>query len=252
MIGYETNMKIIVTRPLPDADAFAAALTRLGAEPVISPVLAIRNRTAPIELGDAPALAFTSANGVRAFAALSTVRSLKVFAVGDATAFEARRAGFSDINTARGDVESLAALILQSKSTRKILHLAGSERAGDLARRLSEGGLSARRAVIYDAVEVDQMTPEAARAIAENAASLAIAFFSPRSARLFLHQARRKNLLDPLRLATALCMSDGVAAAAGDNCWQRKLTAAAPRSDAMLALVEALIAGLKGRTGAPR
>ena len=249
---YEKQMKVIVTRPSPDAEAFAAAAARLGADPLISPVMAIRNREASLDLSGISALAFTSSNGVRAFAALSSERSFKVFAVGEATAAAATLAGFSEVDIATGDVESLSALILKSKPTRSVLHLAGSERAGDLVRHLSLKGVSARRAVIYEAVKIDHMTPEAARALSEIGNSSAVVLFSPRSARLFLDQARRDGVLDQLRSATAFCLSGEVAEEASESRWQTTLVAEERNAAAMLRLVERLIAGRKGRTGAPR
>ena len=59
---------------------------------------------------DAPfaALAFTSVNGVAAFAALTPRRDRPVFAVGDATAQAAHDAGFADVLSASGDLRDLA------------------------------------------------------------------------------------------------------------------------------------------------
>ena len=47
------------------------------------------------------AVLFTSANGVRAFAAATTRRGFRAFAVGDATAAAARAAGFADVDKRR-------------------------------------------------------------------------------------------------------------------------------------------------------
>jgi uroporphyrinogen-III synthase len=54
------------------------------------------------------ALAFTSVNGVEAFAARSAWRETRVFAVGAATAAAARAAGFADIVSSEGGVTALA------------------------------------------------------------------------------------------------------------------------------------------------
>ena len=79
--------KIWITRAQPAAELTAQRVRALGHEALVAPLLAVR--TLPdvsIDLAGVAALAFTSANGVRAFADLSGERSLRVFAVGAATA----------------------------------------------------------------------------------------------------------------------------------------------------------------------
>jgi uroporphyrinogen-III synthase len=245
-------MKVIVTRPSPDAEAFAAEISRLGAEPILSPVMAIRIRKAPVDLEGIGALAFTSANGVRAFCANSSDRDCPVFAVGEATAAAVRAAGFADVRAASGDVESLAALIAEAKPSLSVLHLAGSERAGDLAALLAESGVAARRAVLYDAEKIARFSPEAEEALAKNPRDAAVVLFSPRSARLFLEQAASAGLTEKLRDALALCLSAEVAAALGGSAWRRIEIAAERTGEAMAQLVVAALSGRKGRNGSPR
>lgn len=245
-------MKVIITRPSPDAEAFAREIAAIGGEPVISPVLAIRARQGAIDLGNAGALAFTSSNGVRAFAAGSTERSLQVFAVGASTAAAARAAGFTKVEAADGDVESLAALITQAKPARPVIHFAGSERAGDLISALRAGGVAARLMVIYDAVEIENLNEAGREALTAKDEFPIVVFFSPRSARLFNRQAARAGLSGSLAGATALCLSDEIAAAASELSWREVAVAAERTADAMLQLVGATIAGRKGRISDPR
>ena len=83
---------------------------------MLEPLVAIRWREdgarvlAPL-LDGAAGLLFTSANGVRAFAAASPRRDLPALAVGDATAAAARAAGFADVASAGGNVADLALLV---------------------------------------------------------------------------------------------------------------------------------------------
>ncbi len=87
------RQKIWITRAEPGAAATAERVRALGHEAVVAPLLAIQPLVdARVDLTDVGALAFTSANGVRAFAEKSAERSLKVFAVGLATAKAARQA----------------------------------------------------------------------------------------------------------------------------------------------------------------
>lgn len=245
-------MKVIVTRPSPDAEIFACDVGRIGAEAVLSPVMAIRARSVAVDRNSIKALAFTSSNGVRAFVGLSTDRRLPVFAVGAATADAALAAGFSTVSAARGDVGSLATLIFEAKPSGVILHLAGNERAGDLAQRLSAKGIRMRRQVIYDAVEIEDIAPQAAAILADGMQNPAIVFFSPRSARIFVRQAARAGLLSSLRQSIALCLSEEIAEALSGVDWLAVRIASERTSAAMLLLVEEELAGRKGRTIAPR
>ena len=59
--------RVLITRAEPDASEFAAACRSRGLEPVLSPVMRIEIEKIEPDLSDVGALAFTSANGVRAF-----------------------------------------------------------------------------------------------------------------------------------------------------------------------------------------
>ncbi len=241
-------MKLIITRPSPDAESLAAEVGRLGAEPILSPVMAIRCRDVTVDLTGVNALAFTSLNGVRAFASLSGERSLDVFAVGPATATGADSLGFDRVLAADGDVQNLAALIAKAKPRGQVLHLAGSDRAGDLVKLLAGYGVPARRDVIYDAAEIETLSRSALGVLVDESENPAIVFFSPRSAGLFLKQVRRAGLEARLADASALCLSNEVAKLAGDARWKRLLVADARNAEAMLRLIKAMIAERKGRT----
>jgi len=82
------------------------------------------------------ALAFTSRNGVAAFAALSDDRSLPVFTVGDATAEAARTAGFAAVRSAAGALEDLARLLAEA-APGLVLAPGALEPSGDLPDRKS-------------------------------------------------------------------------------------------------------------------
>jgi uroporphyrinogen-III synthase len=230
-------MKVINTRPAPDAEAFSKAIRAAGAEPILSPVMAIRFRDAPAAVEAGESLAFTSANGVRAFACANPRQRPKAFAVGAATAEEARRAGFNDLETADGDVESLAALIAISKEPSRILHLAGSDRAGDLVAALAARGVRARRLVLYDALPAADLALEACQVLSAEPQNCAVGLFSPRSAALFYAQTVRAGLEELLSNATLLAFSEPVAAAALSDRWGRVKIAADRSLDAMAALI---------------
>ena len=102
-----TPKRVWITRAEPGAARTAARLRDMGFEPIVAPLLAIEQLTPPVpDLATFAALAFTSVNGVAAFAALTPGRDLPVFAVGDATAQAALDAGFADVRSIAGGIEA--------------------------------------------------------------------------------------------------------------------------------------------------
>ncbi|HEY1223789.1 MAG TPA: uroporphyrinogen-III synthase [Brevundimonas sp.] len=173
--------RVWVTRAEPGAGRTAARLTALGFEPLVAPVLEVRPLTPVIDLSGVAALAFTSINGVEAFAARQSERTLPVFTVGDATAEAARGAGFSDVRSASGDVHALARLLADA-APGPVLAPGAAEPAGDLAALLA-GKVAVRSLPVYEAVETDipapagfdavlAHSPRAARALAMHAWAL--------------------------------------------------------------------------------
>src|SRR5215831_10658881 len=141
------RQRIWITRAQPGADATAERVRALGHEAIVAPLLAVKPlNDVDVDLRGVAALAFTSANGVRAFADLSGERSLRVFAVGAATAQAARAAGFKLVLSADGDVDALAEGIAKRRFELRgaVLHPGAAEPAGDLVGALATHGVPAR------------------------------------------------------------------------------------------------------------
>lgn len=132
----------------------------------MAPLLAIRALAPPVpDLAGIAALAFTSRNGVAAFAALSDDRSRPVFTVGDATAAAARSAGFAPVRSAGGAVEDLAWLLAAEAPPGGVVLAPGAlEPAGDL-RALLAGRVEIRPLPLYEAVATGAVAPEAFDAV---------------------------------------------------------------------------------------
>jgi uroporphyrinogen-III synthase len=144
-----------ITRTQPGADQTAARVRALGHEAIVEPLLETRPLVADLDLSGVGALAFTSANAVRAFAERSLERNLKVFAVGEATAAAARQLRFRTVLSTRGNVSSLAAGILSRAREigGAVLHPGGADLAGDLVGALVAGGVEARALTLYETIE---------------------------------------------------------------------------------------------------
>jgi uroporphyrinogen-III synthase len=177
------RQRIWITRAQPGAEITAGRVRALGHEAVVAPLLTVRVLPdVRVDLDGVAALAFTSANGVRAFADASGERGLKVFAVGAATAQAARQAGFRTVLSADGDVAALAEGIAARRAELRgtVLHPSAAEPAGDLVGSLETLGLTARRLVLYETAPVTLPPDE----IATLAASDAVLLHSPRAAQV--------------------------------------------------------------------
>lgn len=151
-----------VTRTEPGALRTARLLEVLGYHPIVAPVLRVERTGVRLELDGVGALAFSSPNGVEAFAATHASRDLRVFAVGRMTAQVAAEAGFARVHSADGDVIALARLIVSERSSLegRVLHAGAEEAAGDLAGMLREGGIEARSGALYRTAPCDGDLPD--------------------------------------------------------------------------------------------
>ena len=192
-----------ITRALPGALATAERVAALGFEAIVDPLLAVEPLETQLDLSESAALAFTSANGVEAFAGLSQQRGLPVFAVGRATAKAAEIAGFASVSSADGDVEDLCDLIA-ARTPGPVLWAGAKAPAGDLVGMLRERGVMARGAAVYQTL--DRAPSEAT--LARLDAALTVLVHSPRAAR------RLVGVLGDRACPTLrfLCLSEAVAA----------------------------------------
>jgi uroporphyrinogen-III synthase len=177
------RQKIWITRAQPGANVTAERVRALGHDALIAPLLAVRAlEDVQVDLAGVAALAFTSANGVRAFSDICAERSLRVFAVGAATAQAARAAGFRLVLSADGDVDALAEGIGQRRGELRgvVLHPGAAEPAGDLAGALEKQGVAARSVVLYETAPVKLEAEAASQLVLADAVLL----HSPRAAQV--------------------------------------------------------------------
>lgn len=257
-------MRILVTRPMADALALAEPLAAQGHDVLLSPVIDIEPRPDPLsghlsdllpEADTIAALALTSVNGVRAFAACVKDRDIftqwadkPAFAVGSQTAAALAALKWAQIHQAEGDVAALAACIVDKAAEidfqkhGAVLHIAGRHQAGRLQENLQAANIAYEKAVLYEAVAADGLNAAAQMALLDDEEPVdAVIVYSQRSAELFcrfysaLHQTADKPLLKPM----AICLSPPIAAfmqAQGFICH----SAATPDGAAVLQLVAQL------------
>ena len=236
-------IRALVTRPLPDAGRTADALAARGVAALVEPMLVIEFLPAvALDLADVQALLFTSANGVRAFAAASPERRLPAYAAGDATAREACAAGFRRVESAAGDVRALARLAAArcDPSAGPLLHASGEAVAGNLAGSLAEAGFAVRREALYCARAAESFSPALAGELAAGRLRLAL-FFSPRTAAVFARLALRNGVGDTCRFIHACVLSEAAGRALEGVAWREVRVACRPDHEAMMAEVDRIL-----------
>jgi uroporphyrinogen-III synthase len=205
-------MRLLLTRPEPDARRTAAALRALGHEVVMAPLLRIEPVT-DIELGAASwtAILVTSANAARAIVAharVAQLRTMPVFAVGQRSARAMTTAGFANVVSANGDVGNLAALVARKNPGSPLLYLAGEDRAGDLAGALHARGFAVETVIVYHAIAETNFPFMAADALTQGMDG--VLHFSRRSAEIYVALAR-KGRLETAFQPTQFCLSQQIA-----------------------------------------
>lgn len=227
-------MKLLVTRPVEDAQPLADKLEGLGHDAVIVPLLEILPReNVVLPQGPFQALCVSSANGLAAKADLSIFHHIPFFAIGPQSALEARRQGFDHVHDKGGSVEGLVRTICKSLKPESgpILYLSGSETTGDLEGKLKAQGFSVARVIVYDAQPC---------IVAELSAFLegadGVLLYSPRTTKLWVAQVQKSRMDERAKSLQHFCLSANVAANL-PQAWAKRISRT-PDENGMLTLLD--------------
>jgi uroporphyrinogen-III synthase len=236
------NVRLLLTRPEPDAQRTAAALRAQGHDVITVPLLRIEP-AADAQIGAGPwaAVLITSANAAYAIAAharVAPLRALPVFAVGRRSAEAMAAAGFADVTSADGNVSDLTRLVAaRLQPAARLLYLAGEDRSGDLAGDLRSCGFAVETAVIYRAIAASSLPPAAAQALAGGIDG--VLHFSRRSAEVFVDAARAAGMAANALKSVHFCLSTQVAEPLAQAGVADIRVAALANEAALLALIDA-------------
>lgn len=209
-------MRVLVTRPEPDAHDEVEELAARGHEGIVSPLLVIEQvKEVALDLDGAQALIVTSRNALRALSkhhALDAARALPLFAVGGTTAQGARELGFAKVIEGPGNGAGLAELIVAKiePSAGRLVHLAGDALAFDLKSALQARGFSVSAPVLYRAVPATELTAAALRSIKDGKLD-GVILMSPRTAKTFLALLERHGTVTQAKRLVCYCISEAVA-----------------------------------------
>lgn len=210
-------MRVLLTRPRSDSEALAERLSGQGVECLIEPLFMLfdLDKTS-LELDGVQALLVTSANGARALGRATSgdvaAHALPVFTVGDASAGAVREQGFIHVESAGGDVVTLADLVRLrlDPAGGALMHATGSVTAGDLAGILGQVNFEVRRSVLYRAKRASSFTLAAKHGLSQGEFD-AVLLYSPRTAATFAALVRAAGLVSACKRLDAICLSAAVA-----------------------------------------
>ncbi|QIB36100.1 uroporphyrinogen-III synthase [Ancylobacter pratisalsi] len=233
-------MRVLVTRPEPDASATAGRLRAAGFSALVDPMLSVEPLPdAELPPGRFDAVVLTSVNGARVLATrgeLPGLLHLPLHTVGRRTAAAAPE-GFAHTHIAGGDGAALVAQLraLLPRGAR-VLHVTGEDRAVDLGAALAEAGIGVDLFVIYRAVAAQVLAPATLAALEQGQIDAAF-HFSPRTAATLAARIREAGAGPLMTKVQHLCFSAGVAAPLHDAGW-RTLIAETPTEEGLFALLK--------------
>ena len=239
-------MRLLVTRPEADAVKLRATLEDRGHQAIVEPLLRVAFVASDaIDLSGVQALIATSRNALRALNGhplLAAARQIPLFAVGRATAAEARGLGFVLVMTGAGTAQQLLTHIVAvaDPAAGLLLQLAGDAEATDLKGELESHGFRIVRHIVYRMHAAAALSAETMERLALGEID-GVILMSPRTAEIYATLVRKAGL----GVAHGLihfCVSDAVAKRLAPLGAVAVAVADRPRLEEVLALIDAAAA----------
>lgn len=240
-------MRVLVTRPEPDASRLAAELAAMGVEASIDPLLGIEPcLPEELDLSGVAALVITSRNALKLLAAhraLPMACRLPVYVVGPATARLARELGFTRVIEGAATARELAPMIAarHDRAHGPLLHLRGDHVAFDLASALQDARIDLREVVAYRSTAASELRSETRQLLADRRLD-AVLLMSPRTAEAWARLVAEAGLIEAATHPHYLCLSAAVARPLAVMGPVAATVPVKPNSEEMLALVARMAA----------
>lgn len=210
-------MRVLITRPEPDASELADQLRALGVYTVLAPLLSIVfQEIEPNALAGASAIVATSRNGLQALSrskALDAARKLPVFTVGPATSALAKQMDFAAVIPGPGTASALVATILEHLAELgegPLVHLAGDRLAFDMSAALARSNIVLNVIPAYRTEPVKELPKVVVDGLGTRDFD-AVILMSPRTAEVWQRLIEQEGLASRLGQLTHVCLSAAVA-----------------------------------------
>jgi uroporphyrinogen-III synthase len=236
-------MRLLVTRPEPDATRTANTLRARGHQVLVAPLLQFEILPeVRFGLGPWAGIVVTSANAVRAVEQhrkLGELLNLPLLAVGQRTADVARDAGFAKVRSSDGDVRDLvaAAGALFRGASVPVLYFAGEDRSADLVALLNREGVRVRTAVVYE-MKMAAKFPDAIAAALADERIEGVLHYSRRTVEAYMRCAEEVGMRRAALSPTHFCLSREIAVGLESAGAPSVKCAARPEETALMRLLD--------------
>lgn len=245
-------MRLLVTRPEPDAATLKAQLIGMGHEVLVEPLLnvvfhAIDNHE--IDLEEAQALIATSRNGVRALGRspfLQAAIELPIYVVGPGTAGTARALGFKHVVQGPRDARALVGFIADHAQVNagSLVYLAGAQKAVDLGGELRHLGFHVQEPVVYAVKAAKQLSPPIVARFAADEID-GVILLSPQTAKIYVQLVLAHKVGSKALNAKHYCLSAAVARALAELGAASTFVPSQPDLKSLLSLVAGSVSNLQ-------
>ncbi len=236
-------MRLLVTRPEPDASIFAEELRGLGHEPILQPLIEFHVLDFDLPpLRAAEVLIVTSGNSLRALQERGVVEDIlgkPLYCVGEQTAKRALAAGFETVLEIADTGEELARKVIASgRRDAPLVHIMGEHMAFDIVGALAREGFSVQSVTVYSMDACARLLPSVDAMLRAGEVDGAI-LMSPRTAEIYVSLCHRHGILDCAKTPVYLCISENVAAKLASLKPNHVRVSARPNRKALLELLQA-------------
>lgn len=232
-------MRVLITRPEPDATIVARELTSRGHDPLIAPLVDIVEYQNNLPKAQRiSAYVVTSRNGIRALSRVTDYRKSLLYVVGSGTAEEAKANGYTKIIVGPGDASGLCKKICEELPPEEglLIHISGRHLSYNICNELSSQGYDAERIILYDVKPKLELPYVAAKAFREKELD-AILLFSPRIAQIFIELLCDADLQGNAIHFDVFCLSRNVAEIVARLNWRKVYISKAPNQISILSLL---------------
>jgi len=217
-------LHIVITRPKEDSFFLIERLKKMGHVVTHLPLIIIKGlKTKKINFQKYKAVIFTSSNAIKFLEVEKFDSQIKCYCVGKATEFAARQAGFLNIYSSEGTVDSLIELIIRSfeKNSGKLLYLSSEFISKNLDTELVNIGYLVDRVSNYTSLPIDKIDNSTVDFLKENSPD-AIFVYSSKSAKNLFNLINKYSLLNVVTQTNLMCISEKVLLVLKKIKWKRE------------------------------